>query len=250
MEYSAKYLEIVRTLELNMSNDKRAGLYLDSLIKKPADIKKLEVMIRGNPVIVYGAGPSLENDLNKITNAKLSTKFISIAADGAVGGLLRYKILPHINVTDLDGDIKSIMFANIHGTLDIVHAHSGNVEDIRRYVPKMPGIFYGSTQSTPTEKVYNFGGFTDGDRAVYLANHFGAAYIVLAGMDFGSIVGFHAGKHDRIKKPRSLKVGKMLIEDLAKASKTKIYNLTHGGEVIKNTKYIDVDTLKHMVGVR
>lgn len=32
--------------------------------------------------------------------------------------------------------------------------------------------------------VYNFGGFTDGDRAVFLAEALGASLIVVAGMDF------------------------------------------------------------------
>ena len=38
-------------------------------------------------------------------------------------------------------------------------------------------------------KVHNFGGFTDGDRCVFLANHFKAKKIILLGMDFGTRIG-------------------------------------------------------------
>ena len=36
--------------------------------------------------------------------------------------------------------------------------------------------------------VHNFGGFTDGDRAVFLAVQLGAKKLILAGMDFGKVV--------------------------------------------------------------
>ena len=36
--------------------------------------------------------------------------------------------------------------------------------------------------------LYNFGGFTDGDRAMFLAIELGAREMVLAGMDFGTVV--------------------------------------------------------------
>jgi uncharacterized Rossmann fold enzyme len=46
----------------------------------------------------------------------------------------------------------------------------------------------GTTQSIPEGKLYNFGGFTDGDRAIFLAVELGAEKIFLAGMDFGTMV--------------------------------------------------------------
>ena len=36
----------------------------------------------------------------------------------------------------------------------------------------------------PQKKVKNYGGFTDGDRAVLLSEHFSASKIVLIGFDF------------------------------------------------------------------
>ena len=46
----------------------------------------------------------------------------------------------------------------------------------------------GTTQAQPIGNLYNFGGFTDGDRALFLAVALGASQITLAGMDFGDIV--------------------------------------------------------------
>ena len=46
----------------------------------------------------------------------------------------------------------------------------------------------GTTQAQPLGNIYNFGGFTDGDRAIFLAVALGAGEITLAGMDFGDIV--------------------------------------------------------------
>ena len=43
----------------------------------------------------------------------------------------------------------------------------------------------GTTQTNPFNKIQNFGGFTDGDRGVFLASHFDAKKIILFGMDFG-----------------------------------------------------------------
>ena len=46
----------------------------------------------------------------------------------------------------------------------------------------------GTTQAQPVGNVYNFGGFTDGDRAIFLAVALNASEITLAGMDFGTTV--------------------------------------------------------------
>lgn len=41
-----------------------------------------------------------------------------------------------------------------------------------------------TTQSVPSSIVFNFGGFTDGDRAVCLARHMGTKNIILEGFNF------------------------------------------------------------------
>jgi hypothetical protein len=64
-----------------------------------------------------------------------------------------------------------------------VHAHGDNIDKLEKYVPLLHSIV-GSTQSVPLKNVYNFGGFSDGDRCVFLAKEFGAAKINLIGFDF------------------------------------------------------------------
>jgi len=64
----------------------------------------------------------------------------------------------------------------------VVHAHGDNIEKMEKYVPLMQDMV-GSTQSVPLENVYNFGGFSDGDRCVFIAKQFDAASITLVGFD-------------------------------------------------------------------
>jgi len=70
----------------------------------------------------------------------------------------------------------------------------------------------------PVENVYNFGGFTDGDRCVFLAEEFSAKEIILIGMEFGP----HLNRYSRelIRngdlKNEKMKVARKLLEMLAK----------------------------------
>ena len=76
----------------------------------------------------------------------------------------------------------------------------------------------------PLENVYNFGGFTDGDRCVFLAEEFGAKKIVLVGMDFGASIGKYSKEEvkDPELKKRKMQAGKRLLEMLAKQSRSQL----------------------------
>jgi uncharacterized Rossmann fold enzyme len=52
---------------------------------------------------------------------------------------------------------------------------------LRKWVPRFPGPLVGTTQSRPFGGIHNFGGFSDGDRAVFLAEALGASEVVIAG---------------------------------------------------------------------
>ena len=65
----------------------------------------------------------------------------------------------------------------------VVHAHGDNLDALKRYVPQLERII-GTVQCRPPPGLYNFGGFTDGDRCVFLAQELGAASIKLVGFDF------------------------------------------------------------------
>jgi 2-amino-4-hydroxy-6-hydroxymethyldihydropteridine diphosphokinase len=64
-----------------------------------------------------------------------------------------------------------------------VHAHGDNQDLLREYVPKLRNVI-GTTQTRPPHGLYNFGGFTDGDRCVFFARYLRASEIKLIGFDF------------------------------------------------------------------
>lgn len=246
MDWTSEYARIARELGLDKEADRKAAEVLDGLIQK-ADIERLRIM--GDKItIVFGAGPSLRDDIRKVKSEKLHRKgnIVLIAADGAVKALLQKGIVPAINVTDLDGDINAIMKANGKGTVTVVHAHGDNIDSLRDVVPELKNPI-GTTQTKATGKVHNFGGFTDGDRAAFLADRFGAELIVLAGMDFGDKIGEFSGSYDREKKLKKLQIGKGLLEKLARESKAGILNLTAGGEDLAGVPRTSVKALRELV---
>jgi uncharacterized Rossmann fold enzyme len=78
----------------------------------------------------------------------------------------------------------------------------------------------------PVENVYNFGGFTDGDRCVFLAEEFRAREILLIGMELGDRIGKYSKEVVRnieLKK-RKMKASKRLLEMLAKQSHSQLFD--------------------------
>jgi uncharacterized Rossmann fold enzyme len=110
--------------------------------------------------------------------------------------------IPDIIVTDLDGDVEREIEASEQGSLVVVHAHGDNMSKLLRYVPQLKNII-GSTQAVPLQNVFNFGGFTDGDRAVHVAIEFGAGTIKLAGFFFDDPV-VSPAKSKKLKWARRL----------------------------------------------
>jgi uncharacterized Rossmann fold enzyme len=105
----------------------------------------------------------------------------------------------------------------------------------------------GTTQVKPLQNVYNFGGFTDGDRAVFLANEFGAINIVLVGMDFGEKIGRYSKTKVKDEKLKIAKmaVGKELLEWLSTFSTAKLYNAS--SSTIKGFKNIQFDDINSII---
>ena len=114
-------------------------------------------------------------------------EYVLVAADGATTAMIEEKIVPDIIVTDLDGTIDDILAANLKGANIVVHAHGDNSDKITTITPFFTNVL-GTTQAQPVGNVYNFGGFTDGDRAIFLSVALDASEITLAGMDFGDTV--------------------------------------------------------------
>ncbi|MGQ9468359.1 MAG: 6-hydroxymethylpterin diphosphokinase MptE-like protein [Nitrososphaerales archaeon] len=238
-EWQPWYDKIASAFKFNKNEDQRATDILSDLIQKnyiePFDIRAI---IYDKPILVFGAGPSLEDDIHRIEKAGLLDKLIIITADGATSALIEIaNKVPHIIVTDLDGRFEDLLSANRRGSFIIVHGHGDNIPQLLDCIPKLTKIL-GTTQVEPRPRVYNFGGFTDGDRAVFLAAAMGAKMITLAGMDLGRTIGKYSKQYviSPERKLLKLKFCKKLLEWLALRAKIGLYNLTSHGERIKGFK--------------
>lgn len=181
-EWEPIYTEIIKDFGFSRDADEESARILSTMLDKKESgmiYRQIEQKIAAKSVIVCGKAAILVKDLKNIV---LKDKTI-IAADGATSLLLNIDLLPDIIVTDLDGNIDDILMAEERGSLIVIHAHGDNIDKIKKYVPKFKNVI-GTTQSSPFDNIYNFGGFTDGDRCVFLAKHFGAREIILAGFDF------------------------------------------------------------------
>lgn len=113
--------------------------------------------------------------------------------------LERINFIPKIHVTDLEEEVDKIIELENKGCILVFHAHGDNMDRIKQIVPKVRR-FVATTQCEPFDKVYNFGGFTDGDRAVLMAKKFCAKKIVLYGFDFSKGEGLKLKKLKWAKK--------------------------------------------------
>ncbi len=176
------YEQICLDLDLDPEMDRQATEYLSMLTEERelTSPEKLDDIIRGKRVRIFGRGPTLADDIKKGG----FDEDVILAADGATSDLLEADIQPHIIVTDLDGGVEDQVKANADGALVVLHAHGDNMDLLKTWVPKFTGDIILTTQTDPTERIHNFGGFTDGDRGAYLADHFGADSISLVAFNF------------------------------------------------------------------
>ena len=190
-EWQPIYYDIVNRLGLDSSMDIQATQLLTDLLMNinPSPLLRfLEQKISNRTVVICGAGPSLEKHVQTLKERSDYQDLVFVAADGAVSLLLEQNCPCDIIVTDLDGDYNHIKQATQNGALCIVHGHGDNIDKILDMVPQL-GQVLGSTQVEPTERVFLWGGFTDGDRACYVVTKYSPERVILAGMDFGTIVG-------------------------------------------------------------
>ncbi len=186
-EWEPIYRQILEDMGFDRESDERAAKLLSKILKtksmkKTPEVVKIEVLqntILGKDVVVCGKAPTLSNDIKKMD----FNKYVVIAADGATSVLMNNGIIPDIIVTDLDGNMYDEAMANRQGAIMVVHAHGDNMDALRKEVPGLIKVI-GTTQSKPLENIYNFGGFSDGDRCVFLAKEMGARTITLIGFDF------------------------------------------------------------------
>ncbi|MBC8252377.1 MAG: DUF115 domain-containing protein [Candidatus Nitrosopelagicus sp.] len=239
--WKTKFKEIRREFGYRRTDDFLSARKLDSLLEKKFSKKQLQDKITGKTIFIIGAGPSLSQSLVYIKKCKNVTK---IVADGAARALLERGIKPDILVTDLDGDLDSIKKIGKMKIPILVHAHGDNYNKLE--IVKMFSNVIGTTQTEEFGEIKNFGGFTDGDRCVFLAEFFGAKKIVLVGMDFGQKIGKYS-KHKVINreiKIKKLKFGKMILEWFATKSKTDLYS-TKKIKGYKMIRLVDLECIEN-----
>ena len=175
------YEKILSDFNFKRDDDEYSANVLNSLISQ-----NYLVDIHGkDKCIIFGAGPSIKKHISLIKNTFDIKDYILIASDGATTALNEEGIIPDIIVTDLDGKIDDIIYSNKQGSTLYVHAHGDNIDKINKYVPKLQKVIP-TTQSNPVGVVKNYGGFTDGDRAIHIAVYaLKMKTVILAGMDFG-----------------------------------------------------------------
>jgi Uncharacterized Rossmann fold enzyme len=179
------YEQILEDFGFDRIGDEKAALFLSHMLteENTASLSELKAVISEKPVLVCGNAPKLRSDLSEIS----ISDFTVIAADGAAAVLMDMGIVPEVICTDLDGnseaDIEKEILACEYGSIVLIHAHGDNIDKLEKYVPRFKR-FIATTQARPFDKVYNFGGFSDGDRCFFVAREFGAKKIRLAGFDF------------------------------------------------------------------
>ncbi len=249
-EWNSWYQKIIKDFGYSEDADTEAAELLEKMLEGQDPERQLSLLkerIHNKCVLVYGCGSSLERNISEIKRIGLSRVCSQIAVDGATSALLKEGIVPEIIVSDLDGRIEDIISANGKGAILVVHAHGDNIPALKKYVKKMPGIVIGTTQTKPLTHVFNFSGFTDGDRAVFIAESMGAHTILLAGFDFGNYIGRYSKPSYKTDvsitpiKRKKLEYAKSLITWLASQTNTLIINITGAEEIIpgiKNLKWI------------
>jgi len=235
--WEKKYSEILREFHYSRRKDEESARVLSSILKTKFPLEKLEGMIKNQTVFVVGAGSSLSKSIPFLKKYKSITR---IVADGATRALIENKIRPHIVVTDLDGDQKFLKKAAKENSIMIVHSHGDNIEKL----PLVSEFRYriGTTEGRPFGNIHNFGGFTDGDRCVFLARYFGAKKIILFGMDFGTKIGKYSKAKitSRATKIRKLRRAKALLEWLALQNPTGLYTTSKQIRGFNKIRYADL----------
>ncbi len=235
-----KYTEILKEFKYDEREDNKSASVLNSILKKSDTDKKILNLIQGKTVFVIGSGPSLSIAIPKL---KKFRKSIKIAADSSIKPLVENGIIPDIIITDLDGDEKTLEKISKTKSIFVVHAHGDNIEKLE-FVKQFKNCI-GTTQSKTFSKIQNFGGFTDGDRGVFLADHCNARKIILFGMDFGNRIGKYSctKKSERKIKLMKLKKGKSLLEWLSTMTKSELFTTSKAIKGFKKIPYKELDII-------
>jgi uncharacterized Rossmann fold enzyme len=173
------YAAILADFGYDRAGDERARDLLADLVTDGDPLEPADVEL-GGTVAVCGAGPTLPEELPLAGRADSV-----VAASTAADVCLDAGIAVDCMVTDLDKNPETARDLTRKGVPVAAHAHGDNLDAIDRHVPTFAlESVLPTTQAAPNPPVCNPGGFTDGDRAAFLADACGADCLVFPGWDF------------------------------------------------------------------
>lgn len=174
------YEAILRDFGFDRRGDERARDELDDLCVPAPLTPETLPDVRGERVYIAGAAGTIDTDMGRLRGDE-----IVFAASTATAALNAGGIPVALHVTDLDKDAATTVGRSQHGEPVALHAHGDNRELIATHLPRMDERHVlPTTQAAPTGSVVNPGGFTDGDRAAFLAHAMGASELRFLGWGF------------------------------------------------------------------
>jgi uncharacterized Rossmann fold enzyme len=222
-EWAPRYDRIRAEFGFPFEREVAAADLLVSLLppSAPKDpLVRLRPLLVGRTVVVAGLAPRTgPPPLWRLPQTPRTPAVI--AADGATATCVEAGLVPSIVVTDLDGPVPAEIAANRRGSVVVIHAHGDNRSSLEEWVGQFPGEVVGSWAGPPRPYLLNVGGFTDGDRAAYLADHLGAERVLLWGFDFERTAPTDVPAHE-LKLVKLTWAGRVLGE-LARDGRTPLF---------------------------
>ena len=212
-EWEPVYIDILKDLGMDRTSDEASARLLKALTLNSNIVTEDEIaeLISADVIVVGGSVSGCDAKLLKMMPKDAGVRTV-ISAGSATDVLVRNGVIPDIVVTDLDGDVEEQKKASAAGSLTLIHAHGDNTQLIMHHANDFKGPIMITTQSSPDMILCNFGGFTDGDRAVCTARYFGAKRITLIGFDLNTPSG-KPGTDPELKK-RKLGWARKIIFDM------------------------------------
>lgn len=188
------YRRIVADFGFDSTADRRARDRLLELVPDDVVVSLDSLNWSEQTIVIVGAAGTSPDAGDTDTVIDLETvrgaDHTVAASDGATV-LLDHGLAPDMLVTDLDGTPETVLQLARDGVPIAVHAHGDNIDRLNEFVPKIcgdasqhnHGIILPTTQVEPLDPPYNVGGFTDGDRAAFLADACGAGRLEFCNWD-------------------------------------------------------------------
>lgn len=205
-EWEKTYHQIVREFGYSIESDEDSARLLVQMLSRdqllPDAEDALSRMISGRDSAIIGPCTSKSDLPGELSFASNDGDLLVASVGEGTGVALDSGMVPDLVFTDLDGYPERDLESCRLGTIVVVHAHGDNVESLKTWVPGLRQNVIPTCQCQPFAGIFNWGGFTDGDRAHCTLEHFKASGILLIGFDFTRVCG--SKKADLSVKKRKL----------------------------------------------